>query len=427
MMIAILALALPLAIGAELIKEQPKTEVTYDHNSRTECRGDDCTTVAYTATRYGYENRQWKPIENLRSFKGTTPIKCVVKQDKYITECLDHNATTKTIKITDEGLLYAEKQGIPIRIFEPDNDGKLAEADTITLYMLDSKESILTITSSRAGSIHIGANSTEVYDIDAYFDGHVGETGVYGVKDWSAVRDAVTGDATSATPKVRAQDHYTYNTYIVERAYFPINTTGITDGANITNASFCVDVGFGSGVGRSLGVVQTNQSDPTTLSTGDYSHVGVKEGGARITSISNYAYNCFTLNSTGISWINDTGVSLFGVREGTYDIDNNTPGTNYFQLIDSNRAYLNVTYTAEEPPAGTDCNCSGLNTNKLYNLSDNCYINTDCNMTGGNITWTGSGSWVLNATLTCEDVAGIPADEILNLTGNAVWWLGAVS
>ena len=73
---------------------------------------------------------------------------------------------------------------------------------------------------------------------------------------------------------------------------------------------------------------------------------------------------------------------------------------------------------------GTNCTCSGLNNNKLYNLSDNCVINNNCDMGTGNITWTGTGGWTLNATLTCKETQGIPAGETLTITSNGVWNIG---
>jgi hypothetical protein len=68
-----------------------------------------------------------------------------------------------------------------------------------------------------------------------------------------------------------------------------------------------------------------------------------------------------------------------------------------------NQSYLGDFYTATETEnfnfgeITNNCTCIGTGTNKEYHYGLNCDIGTDCNMTGGNISWTGSGTWTCHA------------------------------
>lgn len=91
----------------------------YTYNSEKHCVGDACTTTFYSAPRFGFEDRQWKPIEELRSFKGTIPIICHVAEDSvHEANCVDYNYTHRKLRIqlADESRIG---QNIQVRSLTP--------------------------------------------------------------------------------------------------------------------------------------------------------------------------------------------------------------------------------------------------------------------------------------------------------------------
>jgi len=84
-----------------------------------------------------------------------------------------------------------------------------------------------------------------------------------------------------------------------------------------------------------LNVVQSNPASNTNLTTADYDQCGSAisnptEGATRIDfgSIVETAYNDWTLNGTGNGWINSTGVTKLGLREGHDCINSAAASTN---------------------------------------------------------------------------------------------------
>jgi hypothetical protein len=117
----------------------------------------------------------------------------------------------------------------------------------------------------------------------------------------------------------------------IYRAFVPIDTSGIEDGNTIDTALLYIYIFDKYNTDNDgddwINVVQTSQSSTSSLSNADYDQCGSvnnpTEGATRIdiTNITTSAYSSFTLNVTGISWINKTGVSMLGVREGHDCID----------------------------------------------------------------------------------------------------------
>ena len=102
---------------------EPEPTSTYNYYAQKDCIGLHCTTTHYSSPHFGFEDKQWKPLNKLRSFKGTAPIDCVVQNDDtHIVECLDYNATHRKLRISiDEsayGFLQRSKE-VPIRILNP--------------------------------------------------------------------------------------------------------------------------------------------------------------------------------------------------------------------------------------------------------------------------------------------------------------------
>jgi hypothetical protein len=156
----------------------------------------------------------------------------------------------------------------------------------------------------------------------------------------------------------------TDNQYYLSRSFFPVDTSSIGAGT-VTSASFFFKIltdRFDSSNDASnsfIDLIQTTQQNSTSLAMSDYQRGTGETLGAthvRILDLSTSAYNEYTLNSSGLSWINTSGYTLFGFREG-HDTNNVSPGTagsgkyNYVYIMTteqtgtSNDPYLSVTYT----------------------------------------------------------------------------------
>lgn len=201
---------------------------------------------------------------------------------------------------------------------------------------------------------------------------------------WAAAHDATTGNSFSYTTgtTTAGSDYISIKTatWQIDRAFFPFDTSSIPSGSKISSATLNVYVTFTlNGVNDGidyLTVVQTSQSTHTQLANADYNKCGAvttpTEGidtseRKDLTSVSQYTYLTFTLNSTGLGWIKKSGqasnctstngISCIGVREG-HDASNTTIGTassDYGQMSTSETAgtnndpYLSVSYSTFAP------------------------------------------------------------------------------
>jgi len=114
---------------------------------------------------------------------------------------------------------------------------------------------------------------------------------------------------------------------IIERGFFPFDTSALPDDA-INSAVFslyCTSKlnSINDGTDWMNVVGPTTQNDFVSLEVADFDTCGdaidnPTEGATRIDigGISTSAYNDWTLNAAGISWISKTGVTPLGLREG---------------------------------------------------------------------------------------------------------------
>lgn len=206
-------------------------------------------------------------------------------------------------------------------------------------------------------------------------DGEINKTDA----SWDTTHDATTGNNASyggsqiLAPRVRYSD--SLSKYYIYRAFLPFDTSGLPDGASISEVLlkiYIFSVSNGDDDGNDFTrIVQTDQPDATTLATADYNNCGATNnptaGATDIDfgSITASQYNTFTLNATGRSWIVKDGWTKLGIREGHDAVDDaiTIPLQNYLQLNmseypDTNKdPYLEITYTtggAEEAPVKQD-------------------------------------------------------------------------
>jgi hypothetical protein len=120
--------------------------------------------------------------------------------------------------------------------------------------------------------------------------------------------------------------------YIITRAFFPFDTTGLPDTAVIASASlnlYLTAAADADGDGFVV-LVQTSQASVSSVITADYDRCGSVhapvEGSSRydIDTIYIDEYFSFDLNATGIGWIKNSpvqaGWTTLGLREG-HDVD----------------------------------------------------------------------------------------------------------
>lgn len=189
--------------------------------------------------------------------------------------------------------------------------------------------------------------------------------------DWSTAHDATSGTGANSTNpdfEILVQCNAS-NQVTIRRAITLFDTSSLPLGASITGATYSVYVYDGGSNGDNDGedyyaVVASTPASDTSFVVGDFDEFGSTELSSQIDDgdISVGAYNDFTLNASGISAINKTGVTRFGLREG-HDILDSTilcDSTNNVNSIfvlsneesgESQAPKLEVTYT-QQPSTG---------------------------------------------------------------------------
>jgi len=181
------------------------------------------------------------------------------------------------------------------------------------------------------------------------------------VNCWDTIHDYTSGtpNHTGNNLEVIARNdmHGSYEwEHWIYRGFFPVDTSGLPDDANITSATmnlYCT-YKFGSWEFR---LVEATQDLTWMLKTTDYDECGaVDDPTALATDIALTAgqYNVWTLNQTGLDLIDVEGWTKFGLREWKFDGDDVEPGYNQVSrgtFSSSERAgteqdpYLEVVYT----------------------------------------------------------------------------------
>ena len=150
----------------------------------------------------------------------------------------------------------------------------------------------------------------------------------------------------------------------ISRGFFTYDTSEMGAGASVTTSTLNIYV-IAKGSADNDGddfivVIQTTQASGTVLADLDYNNITLNtptEGSDRLdisATIATGAYNTWTLDADGKGWIDPTGWTLLGIREGHDVLDNIitvVSGNNYIQTRFSEYAgtasdpYLETTYT----------------------------------------------------------------------------------
>lgn len=139
---------------------------------------------------------------------------------------------------------------------------------------------------------------------------------------WDTVHDASSGNSTNDTNTyIKPLTRHNGSEYDIIRAFILFDTSTIPDADTINSAVISLypyDRNNQDNDAQSyISVVSSTPTSNTTIATGDYNQVGSTNfASINISSFTLDTYNDFTLNASGISNIDKTGVSKFGLREG---------------------------------------------------------------------------------------------------------------
>jgi len=177
--------------------------------------------------------------------------------------------------------------------------------------------------------------------------------------NWDTCHDASSGDLTNYTgTEINLYVIQGANDYYCYRTFFPIDTSGIPDTADIISANFHFYICSieAKNVGTNyLSLVHTSQASTSSLVDDDFDQCGAvnnpTEGASRLEVPSTTGWCSFSLNSTGLGWIDKTGYTKLGIRSGDLDCDDVAPVDGSHELgikISSSEStddpYLEVSY-----------------------------------------------------------------------------------
>ncbi len=178
---------------------------------------------------------------------------------------------------------------------------------------------------------------------------------------WAAVRAAASGTV-DATIFIQAFKENASSFYI-GRGNLPFDTSSLTAGATVTAATLdTYPTAKGDADNGATGYITVTQStfaNAISPQATDFPNFGTTEGidaagRADITGITLSATLTFTLNATGIGFVNKTGYTQLALKIGYDNANVEVTGNNYVQFNSSadvsGKPTLNITYTPA--PAG---------------------------------------------------------------------------
>jgi len=208
------------------------------------------------------------------------------------------------------------------------------ESSTTTIDNFDKRTNKLSVKIKSFFIKDVYATVSTFYS-NASGDGHVFSflSGQPSQAIWDSAHDATSGTVQDSITEARARIDIlgVANEVNIWRVFLPFDVSAIPDTDTIDSADLSVwptEVldQYNDAYGY-IGVIQTSQASETSLTANDYDNVGVTKGAADwdITGISTGSYQTIALNATGLGWIDATGYTLIGLREG-HDIEDVFPG-----------------------------------------------------------------------------------------------------
>lgn len=267
----------------------------------------------------------------------------------------DYGVCTRRIRIIEGRFqgswIFGENPGADVRI-EYNRSGKLhmrygvasdrdGNAVEVVLPEKDVEYIPVSAWKGRSAPITVGDSATFYPESGTAVDGMVncGAPGTDGYL-WATLRAAYSGYNYANCPAWSLPAHGIYAAWngqygyfeLLCRSFFHFDTSALGASATISGAtlSLCSD-NFKQDT-LLLGdnftpTVYESTAGATSLSISDFSKIGstAYSGAIKYSDWTIEAYNTFTLNSSGVSSINKTGLSKFGVRDAYYDAGANEP------------------------------------------------------------------------------------------------------
>jgi hypothetical protein len=377
-----------------------KINKEYTYTTEKECYGGKCNLIIYSGVRFGYEDNIWKNLEELKSWKETTPITCLINYDgENKANCLDYNATSLTIELSQDEKSLNLGKDTPIKIWKKEEnitngkEEKVLKTTGKTKLLTKEDKRIITIPFGLDYEFEFGSNSTTVTLNTTSNDGQVYSSRTS--SSWNIVHNDTTGTGTSTIIRITVgsiESDSALNYFGIYRGFIPFNTSFLPDEANITYANVNVQrTGYvgadtdNDGYDYVAIVMNTSQANISALTTADYDTCGntftpyVVSNKIDVTEIGSGEWHVFTINSSYFGSISKTNYTLMGIREG-HDIINHPIATNKsvitsFESAETGYLYINITYS--EAAANT-CSCPASAGNWRINGADNCNLTTPC-------------------------------------------------
>ena len=159
----------------------------------------------------------------------------------------------------------------------------------------------------------------------------------YSSESWSNLRDgagnlAFDHLASSYGAYIYSASDDCSTWYSLYRSIYLFDTSSIGDSDTISSATFDIYVESAANLhGQSINMVSASPDSNTALASadyavGDYGSTKYMDADVSVGSLTTSAYNTLTLNSSGLSNIDKTGVSKFSIRLAD-DIEDTVPGT----------------------------------------------------------------------------------------------------
>lgn len=209
----------------------------------------------------------------------------------------------------------------------------------------------------------VRTDTVVTYNSDSGGDGTVKKEGDY---SWDTQHDATSGVVVSNGLQTFVQKWTSHNRFY--RSSVPFDTSGLPDNAAISQVLLKVwaaTTNTSDDDGNDfIRVVQTSIASSTDLVSEDYDQIGAVNNptaGANdidVSGISTNAFTTFELNSTGLGWVDKTGFTKLGLREGHDAVDdpvasNSASGATFYSVDhyeSGKRPQLVITYTTPAPP-----------------------------------------------------------------------------
>lgn len=297
-----------------------------------------------TGEEYELDISKPKTFDNAR--KTVIEKRDVVKKPKK-----EYSTILKEFKVWDSGFYHPEveagrkEQVINVDLLH-DANGVILRKHIPATFLADSTGDVYTDTTT---SYWAGAGDGVVVS-----PAHT---------NWDTAHDYTSGTAYYTFAQQWAGTrHYSSGNKVFERQFYPVDTSAL-GAVTISDASlfayFSSKYDQDNDTEAYFNVVQTTQASNTSLTGTDLDECGAVDNptvGATeidITSISTSGYTEFVLNATGQGWIDGSGYTKLGIREG-HDAEDSPQGSNTLNLVlaeqseqtgTSKDPYLEVTYT----------------------------------------------------------------------------------